>query len=509
MNELFKYLIESSIIISVFFMIYLLIYNGDKNSQFNRVYLISSSFLAVLLPFLKIPILSTQQIEYTTSIHNAIQLPEIIINDNAIVILSQPQLTLSSIFAIVYLTGLAIFLNRFLFALYHTFKYVRTHSNDSIKSNNYTLVYTKGEMPTSSFYRYLFWDNTQVFNEKETNFIIKHEEGHIRQNHTFDIIYLEILRIIFWFNPIVHGYKKAMMTVHEFLADEFALANSNVQGFIAILGRQVLQGNHMTLSNHFSKSQTVKRIKMIKSGKKKPAVLRWAVMVTAVITMFYFFSCEQGYTLNDLIAQDENLPVLGEGWSYVSTESLSPGITEKINSLKANNPSTEFYVAKGKTGKIADFNSSEILEQFSLNTFLLTTEGEWMYVILGKVDKEHLDLAIPYKPFSEELDGKIFTEVDDQPSPIGGIRAFYEYVANNLKYPKEAKDTGIEGKVFIEFIVTKDGTIANVKCIKGIGGGCDDEAIRVISISPAWNPGKHEGKKVNVRMILPVTFKLG
>ena len=153
MNEIYKYLIESSIIISVFYMIYLLIYNGDKNSQFNRIYLISSSFLAVLLPLLKIPILSTHQIEYTTSIHNAIQLPEIIINDNAVVIPSQPQISLSSILAIVYFTGLVIFLSRFLFTLYLTIKHVKAYSNHSIKSNDYTLINTKGEMPISSFYK--------------------------------------------------------------------------------------------------------------------------------------------------------------------------------------------------------------------------------------------------------------------------------------------------------------------------------------------------------------------
>ena len=507
MNELFRYLIESSIVISVFYMIYLLIYNGDKNSQFNRVYLILSSFLAILLPILKIPILSTRQIEYTTSIHNAIQLPEIIINDNAVVISSQPQLTLSSILGIIYLIGLLAFLFRFLFSLYRTIKHIKAYSSDSIKSGDYTIVNTKGDLPTSSFYKYLFWDNSQAFNEKETNFIMKHEEGHIRQNHTFDIIYLEILRIIFWFNPIVHGYKNAMLTVHEFLADEFALANTNRQGFIALLGHQVLHKHQLALSNHFSKSQTVKRIKMIKSGKKKPAVLRWTVMVTAVITMFYFFSCEQGYTLNEFIAQDENLPVLGEGWSYVSKESLSPELSEKINSLKAENPSVEFYVVKGITGKIADLNSNEILEKYSFNTFLFSTEGESMYVILGKIDR--LDLAIPYKNAEEELGEKIFTVVDEQPTPIGGVREYYEYVANNLKYPEEARKAGIEGKVFIEFIVRKDGSVTNVKCVKGVAESLDNEAIRVISNSQAWNPGKHDGKLVNVRMILPITFKLG
>jgi len=508
MNELVRYLIESSIIISVFYLIYLLIYNGDKGSKFNRIYLISSSFLTVSLPLLEIPILSNQKIGYNVSIHNAIQLPEIIINDSATIIPSQPQFTLSNIIAFVYLTGLVFFLSRFLFELYLTFRHIRTNSDNSYKSDNYTIVNTEGKIPTSSFYKYLFWDDTQLFSEKETNFIIKHEEGHIRQNHTFDIIYLEILRIIFWFNPIFHGYKKAMLTVHEFLADEFALANTNGQGFIALLGRQVLQKHQMTLSNHFSKSQTVKRIKMIKSGKKKPAVLRWTVMVTAVITMFYFFSCEQGYTLNETIAQDEELPVLGDGWSYISLESLSPGINEKFKSLKADNPSTEFYVAKGTAGKVADFNSNEILEEYSFNTFSFSTEGESMYVILGKIDREDLDLAIPYKNTQEDLGEEVFTVVEDIPKPIGGMSAFYEYVANNLRYPEEASKAGIEGRVFVEYIVTKDGTIANVKCVKGIGELCDAEAVRVISNSPAWKPGKEKGENVNVRMILPITFKL-
>lgn len=113
------------------------------------------------------------------------------------------------------------------------------------------------------------------------------------------------------------------------------------------------------------------------------------------------------------------------------------------------------------------------------------------------------------EPVEEEVADEIFTIVEDQPAPKGGMAAFYEYVAKKLKYPAQARRMGIEGRVFVEFVVDKDGTITDVKAIKGIGAGCDEEAIRVIQEAPAWNPGKQRGRPVKVRMILPITFKLG
>jgi protein TonB len=112
-------------------------------------------------------------------------------------------------------------------------------------------------------------------------------------------------------------------------------------------------------------------------------------------------------------------------------------------------------------------------------------------------------------PVEEEVADEIFTIVEDQPSPKGGMAAFYEYVGKKLKYPAQARRMGIEGKVFVEFVVDKDGSITDVKAIKGIGAGCDEEAIRVIQTAPKWNPGKQRGRPVKVRMILPITFKLG
>jgi len=111
-------------------------------------------------------------------------------------------------------------------------------------------------------------------------------------------------------------------------------------------------------------------------------------------------------------------------------------------------------------------------------------------------------------PEEEEAD-QIFTIVEDQPAPIGGMAAFYQFVQKKLKYPAQARRMGIEGKVFVQFVVDKDGNLTEVTAVKGIGAGCDLEAERVIKSAPKWKPGKQRGRAVKVRMILPITFKLG
>lgn len=110
---------------------------------------------------------------------------------------------------------------------------------------------------------------------------------------------------------------------------------------------------------------------------------------------------------------------------------------------------------------------------------------------------------------NEADQNEVFTMVENQPSPKSSMTSFYETIQKSLKYPEEAKQAGIEGKVFIQFVVDKTGKLTEVKSVKGIGGGCDEEAERVIRESATWNPGLQGGRNVNVRMILPITFKLG
>ncbi len=104
---------------------------------------------------------------------------------------------------------------------------------------------------------------------------------------------------------------------------------------------------------------------------------------------------------------------------------------------------------------------------------------------------------------------EIFVIVENMPEPKEGMQTFYEYIGKNLKYPEEARKAGIEGKVFVQFTVTKDGSLTDIKVLKGIGHGCDEEAIKVLQNAEKWKPGAQRGKVVNVRMSLPIVFKLG
>lgn len=108
----------------------------------------------------------------------------------------------------------------------------------------------------------------------------------------------------------------------------------------------------------------------------------------------------------------------------------------------------------------------------------------------------------------EEESEKIFVVVEQTAAPRDGMAAFYKYVSENIRYPGQARRMGIEGRVFVQFVVDKDGSLSQLEVIKGVGSGCDEEALRIIANSPPWSPGKQRGRAVRQRMVLPIFFKL-
>ncbi len=117
--------------------------------------------------------------------------------------------------------------------------------------------------------------------------------------------------------------------------------------------------------------------------------------------------------------------------------------------------------------------------------------------------------APPEAPkIEEEESEKIFVVVEKTAAPRDGMAAFYKYVGENIKYPAQALRMGIEGRVFVQFVVGKDGSLSQFEVIKGIGFGCDEEAMRIIENSPPWQSGKQRGRPVRQRMVLPIFFQL-
>ena len=137
-------------------------------------------------------------------------------------------------------------------------------------------------------------------------------------------------------------------------------------------------------------------------------------------------------------------------------------------------------------------------------------ENELGIVDMGDNANQAMEEVAPIVVEEEEevVEEEIFTVVENDPEYPGGMEALYKYLAENIHYPQIAKENNITGKVYVTFVVEKDGSIANPRILRDIGGGCGQEAVRVVKSMPKWKPGKQRGKSVRVQFNLPVSFNL-
>lgn len=150
--------------------------------------------------------------------------------------------------------------------------------------------------------------------------------------------------------------------------------------------------------------------------------------------------------------------------------------------------------------EIKEVDDEQIIEDIDIELDIEMTEDQ----VVEDVVYDNL----PVVEMEEEKVEEIFQVVENWPAPEGGIETFYGYVAENMIYPAMALRLNVSGVVFVRFVVEKDGSITDVKVVKGIGAACDEEAVRVVSGAPAWHPGKQRGRPVRVYMTVPIRFVL-
>jgi len=129
----------------------------------------------------------------------------------------------------------------------------------------------------------------------------------------------------------------------------------------------------------------------------------------------------------------------------------------------------------------------------------------------GRAVRVQYSVAISFKlpPLYATPDTlKVFTAVEQEPTPHGGIAAFYQYLEQNIHYPEDAKKKNIQGKVFLTFVIEKDGSLSDIKVLRGVSADIDAEAIRVIKNAPKWDPGMQNGRPVRVQYQVPIGFSL-
>ncbi len=487
MNTLSIYLLESTICLGVFYFFYLAVLHDQPAYQYNRFYLLITSCLSFIFPLLNVPldILGLGNTQGITASYNGYLLLDAVEAGQAgqKIPFWQNGLALAGM---IYGMGLCLTAFFFFKQLYRLYRIIQNGKTESTGQQNYRLIYTHGQLPASSFLQYLFWDNTHPLDFLEQQQILTHEETHIQQKHSYDILYLSLLKIIFWFQPLVYLYEKSILETHEFAADAAVLKRSHPKEYIRLLTKRLFDGMDMSLINHFYKSKTLKRIKMMEAINKKTPWYKFVLIVPVMLSVFFTFSCQPE-------AEEMSQEVIAETYEEVQAQLQQVG--EKLQTItqKYYPKSNEFTNAANKSGneiaalKAAGANSEDLKKYEDL---------------LAQKDQLHERLMHLPDP-----DG-VYMVVENQPAPQGGYEAFFQHVAKNLRYPAQARRMGIEGKVFIQFTVNEYGELTDIKALKGIGAGCDEEAMRVLESAPEWQPGTTEGKPVKVKMVLPITFKL-
>lgn len=397
---MFNYFVESTLCFTAFYIYYHFLLRNETCLNFKRFYLIGTSLLSLAMPLLQLDLINTPV------------LSQVVFNEITIIDVTEKQPTRVTLYNLLLSIYLIVAVSLFLRVCIHLMR-IRKVIQQGIKhrKRSHILIQTTDELAPSSFLSYIFWSGQMPPEKAEQQVIMDHEIAHVEGWHTIDMLFFELLKSIFWFNPIIHFYRKEASANLEFIAD-YQTAPEDYSTYNSILASNAIASLGFSLENHFNKSFTLKRIEMLKRKKEKTNQFRLLATIPVVITLFILISCD-----NDLAG------------------------TEEANEILTRNQ-------------------------------------------------------------------QVFEQVDEPPLPDGGIKGLYEFVATNLKYPTDARKKGIEGKVFVQFVVTNTGDVTDVTVTEGLGHGCDQASIEVIQAFKNWTPGVKDGENVSVRLTLPITFKL-
>ncbi|GAA4926345.1 TonB family protein [Mucilaginibacter defluvii] len=443
-----QYLILANLYLGLFYGFYALLLRKETFFQLNRIYLVASATLSFLLPLIQANwvqnLFITQQVK--TVIYNA---PVIALQytgtENDIV-------SIGHIIAYAYLAGLLAFAIRFTWQLASLQRLIGKHTAGA----------------------YSFFNKIRVSGElSEHDVVSAHEHVHARQWHSADVMLIELISIINWFNPVVYLYRKAVKHIHEFIADRQVIdAGADRAGYAMLLLNQTFNAPvHSLVNPFFNHSLLKQRIMMLqKNRSQRVKLLKYGLSAPLFVLMLILSSA----TIND----NKTVKAINKTAEKVLGKSVAEVVPTE-------------YITIDEPVKQQPKQTVKQIEIIEPQT--LTAQAKPMELTLDTVPKGG---------------NEVFTAVEQQPEFPGGIKAFAKYLQTNIKYPAEDVKNKASGKVFVQFIVERDGSLNDIQVLRGISETMNAEAVRVLKRSPKWSPGKQNGNTVRVQYTVPIAFNL-
>lgn len=470
MNNVVNFLLESGVSLAMLSLIYVLFLRKETFFRINRWFLLGSVLFSVILPIIKLRIFNPQPVmlaEITVTPYRNM-LEAITVYSHGFSGSVERAILSANLLIYIYLMGVAFFLGRFLFRIIQIILIIR--KNEIQSGSGFKLIMLKNETSPYSFMNYVFVSQS-LMQSKGYDKMIEHEVEHVKQGHSLDVIILELLTVFQWFNPFMWMLNRAIRETHEFLADQAVLTNGVSRGEYKLLLLNQFGGDQLVIANNFNYSLIKKRIKMMSKIKSsKLAISKIVIGVLVAVALVIAFACEQKESVEIKTDQQDGITIIStiQDDGKIKIE----GSKEDMVKYKALFSDSGFEFISDSLG----------------NTFLIKKEI--------------------VQPKSLSADEQIFFIVEEMPEYPGGEMALRQFIANSVKYPTDAQEKGIQGKVYVSFVVSKDGGVADAKIARGVNPSLDAEALRVVNALPKWMPGKQKGKAVNVSYTVPINFVL-
>ncbi|SOD88658.1 TonB family protein [Spirosoma fluviale] len=520
MNAL-DYLLKANLYGLLFASCYWLLLRRHTFFGLNRAYLLASLVLSLTLPLVRLPAETVETLPMPVGV---IALPVTTIQ---VATLEAPQAEPSpdweqlalwgyGLIALALLTRLGIRTGRLLRLI---------HWSPRQTQDGYILVQPNDPtLPTFSFFNYI------ILNPADTDntLILRHELVHVRQWHSADVLGLGIVQAVFWACPALLLIARLLRQVHEFLADQPATQPTEYARFLVAysFGTQLSVSSPDPLTNSFFNPSLLKqRIIML----QQKATTRWALGKYVLVLPLAFGLLAMTTAREEITAvvdslQDEGITVTGKVTSSVDGKPLPGAIVVVAETGKGIPTDTQGQFTLKNVPKTATisfsfvgFSTTNVPQvgekgRTTLNIALSPTDPNELPTMGAtaayKAIKPNPSMPVRTPPSSETINGKVYRAVEEPAVFPTGIPGLMQYVAHALRYPAKAKAAGVEGNVLVQFVVLPTGAIGSASIKKGIGSGCDEEALRVVKQMPRWIPGQQNGKTVATQYVLPIQFAL-
>ena len=505
-----------AVLIAVFYMFYRLMLARETFHRVNRLVLLLTAVASFVLPLCVITM------HETVTMQPMLALDDLSMDDVAPVAEPVAETPLWQILLpIFFIIGMVATLGHTLMSMFRILMLIKRSEKHPQPDGTTICVSGNAKVPPFSWMHYIVMNQSDYAEQNAA--ILAHERGHIRLRHSWDLLLVDTLTALQWFNPAMWMLRSDLRAIHEYEADGAVLSlGINARQYQYLLIAKAASIGGYSLANGISHSTLKNRINMMLHKKSnRRSLLKLAVLIPIVGLALAL----NAKTVTDYVYDEpqKQQPVKkGNKAGTINLGNQEIKVVEQAETANTGPVKITIHVTAESDGKpvvgaiatVKGTKNGAVSDPNGDITMIVPVGSvvEVMYIGLASAifsvdDASSTDYILSLPPEDEPKE-KVYDVAEEMPEFPGGPQALVNYFSENVCYPKSAFDANIQGRVIVQFIVDKDGTIRDAKIVRSIDPALDAEAQRVIYAMPKWNPGKQNGEAIAMKYTLPVTFRL-